>query len=82
MTSRAPEPDRVTAESEQEDADIGGEHTRPTVADENPGGRIGGGMSPSPRAEAVTAEWTPEVTCLWQRGSRASRRVGTLVPTA
>ncbi|MCG8922569.1 hypothetical protein [Lentzea sp. CC55] len=34
----APEPDRVTAESELEDADIGGEHTRPTFADENPGG--------------------------------------------
>jgi hypothetical protein len=38
MTSRAPEPDPVTAESELEDADIGGEHTRPTYADENPGG--------------------------------------------
>ncbi|NGY60365.1 hypothetical protein G7043_15655 [Lentzea sp. NEAU-D13] len=37
-SSRAPEPDAVTAESELEDADIGGEHTRPTVADENPGG--------------------------------------------
>ncbi|RDI17117.1 hypothetical protein [Lentzea flaviverrucosa] len=33
-----PEPDRVTAESELEDADIGSEHTRPTYADENPGG--------------------------------------------
>lgn len=38
MTSRAPEPDAVTAQSELEDADIGEEHTRPTVADENPGG--------------------------------------------
>ncbi|WP_170068028.1 hypothetical protein [Lentzea guizhouensis] len=38
MTSRAPEPDRVTAESELEDTDIGGEHTKPTFADENPGG--------------------------------------------
>ncbi|MGW6443467.1 hypothetical protein [Lentzea sp. NPDC055074] len=28
----------MTAESELEDADIGGEHTRPTVADENTGG--------------------------------------------
>lgn len=36
--SRAPEPDSVTAESELEDADVGAEHTRPTVADENPGG--------------------------------------------
>jgi hypothetical protein len=36
MTSS--EPDRDTAESELEDADIGSEHTRPTYADENPGG--------------------------------------------
>lgn len=56
-----PEPDRVTAESELEDADVGAEHTRPTLADENPGGphrgrdesepdgRGGdGGMDPSP----------------------------------
>ncbi|MFD4668506.1 hypothetical protein ACFWNN_02165 [Lentzea sp. NPDC058450] len=38
MSHRAPEPDAVTAEAELNDADFGEEHTRPTVADENPGG--------------------------------------------
>ncbi|MGW6937275.1 hypothetical protein ACWGE0_45005 [Lentzea sp. NPDC054927] len=33
-----PELDAVTAESMLDDADFGAEHTRPTVADENPGG--------------------------------------------
>lgn len=33
---KGPELDAVTAESMLADADIGAEHTRPTVADENP----------------------------------------------
>ncbi|MEU0513958.1 MULTISPECIES: hypothetical protein [Amycolatopsis] len=31
-----PEIDPVTAESEQQDADIGGEHTEPTYRDQDP----------------------------------------------
>ncbi|MCR3752055.1 hypothetical protein [Lentzea californiensis] len=46
-----PEPDRVTAESELEDADIGGEHTRPTYADENPGGPYRGRDESEPHDE-------------------------------
>ena len=49
MTS--PEPDAVTAESELQDADIGDEHTRPTFADENPGGPHRGPAESEPDEE-------------------------------
>jgi hypothetical protein len=51
-----PEIDRVTAESMEEDSDIGGEHTESTVRDQKPsptsastkdeGGSDSGGMAP------------------------------------
>jgi hypothetical protein len=51
-----PEIDPVTAESMEEDADFGGEHTEPTVRDQEPrpadaaaedeGGSDSGGMAP------------------------------------
>jgi hypothetical protein len=48
-----PEIDPVTAESMEEDADIGAEHTKPTHADEEPEGKDEsvpeghGGMDPA-----------------------------------